>query len=97
MGEKGVMQISTICKNDCIELRIADNGQGIPEEQMNHLFEPFFTTKLKGTGLGLPLCLSIAERHNGRIDVESAEGVGTTFIVAFQVPPNTQGGSEEAS
>lgn len=85
MGDKGVLRISTSCNKDKIELRIADEGVGIPPEKMKHLFEPFFTTKTQGTGLGLPLCISIAERHNGRIDVESREGEGTTFIVTFYI------------
>ncbi len=83
MEEKGVLRISTRYDEKYIYLRIADNGNGIPVEQRKNLFEPFFTTKTRGTGLGLPLCLSIAERHNGRIDVESEENVGTTFIVVF--------------
>jgi signal transduction histidine kinase len=83
MGDKGVLRISTRCTDDKIELRVTDEGVGIPPEKMKHLFKPFFTTKTQGTGLGLPLCMSIAERHNGRIDVESREGEGTTFIVTF--------------
>lgn len=85
MGDKGVLRISTEYAGDRIELRISDEGTGIHPDKMKHLFEPFFTTKTQGTGLGLPLCLSIAERHNGRIDVESREGEGTTFIVAFNL------------
>ncbi|MGO4546824.1 nitrogen regulation protein NR(II) [Paenibacillus sp. 2TAB23] len=83
MGNKGSLHISTRYLGDKVELRIEDQGTGIPPEQMKHLFEPFFSTKTQGTGLGLPLCLSIAERHNGCIDVESREGEGTTFIVTF--------------
>ncbi|CAM3991574.1 ATP-binding protein [Paenibacillus alkaliterrae] len=86
MDGKGVLRISTSLMSDKIELRIADEGVGINPDKMKHLFEPFFTTKSHGTGLGLPLCLSIAERHNGRIDVESTEGEGTTFIVTFFLP-----------
>lgn len=85
MGDKGVLRVSTSFSKDKVELRIADEGVGIPPEKMKHLFEPFFTTKTQGTGLGLPLCISIAERHNGRIDVESREGEGTTFIVTFNL------------
>ncbi|WP_052350602.1 ATP-binding protein [Paenibacillus gorillae] len=87
MGDKGVLRMKTEYIQDQdqerIELRIQDQGIGIPQEQMQHLFEPFYTTKSRGTGLGLPLCLSIAERHNGKIEVESKEGEGTTFIVSF--------------
>lgn len=86
MGDKGSLHISTSFGGSKIELRIADQGVGIPDEQMKHLFEPFFSTKSQGTGLGLPLCLSIAERHNGQINVESKEGEGTAFIVTFFLP-----------
>lgn len=87
MGDTGKLTIHTSYNDERkhIELRIKDNGVGISQDQMKHLFEPFFTTKSTGTGLGLPLCLSIAERHNGRIEVESEEGDGTTFIVTFNV------------
>lgn len=85
MNDKGVLRIHTTYseEKDWIELRIQDEGVGISLEQKKRLFEPFYTTKTRGTGLGLPLCLSIAERHNGRIEVESHEGEGTTFIVSF--------------
>jgi PAS domain S-box-containing protein len=85
MDEKGILTITTEYKDNVIELRIVDVGIGIPQEKMNKLFEPFFTTKTRGTGLGLPLCLSIAERHNGRIDAYSTEGKGTTFVVSFNI------------
>lgn len=85
MDEKGILTITTEYKDNVIELRIVDVGVGIPQEKMNKLFEPFFTTKTRGTGLGLPLCLSIAERHNGRIDAYSTEGKGTTFVVSFNI------------
>ncbi|MWC30315.1 two-component system sensor histidine kinase NtrB [Paenibacillus sp. MMS18-CY102] len=81
----GSLQLSTYTSADMVELRVQDAGVGISQEQMERLFEPFFTTKTKGTGLGLPVCLSIAERHHGRIDVESEEGKGTTFIVKFML------------
>ncbi|GLX66188.1 ATP-binding protein [Paenibacillus glycanilyticus] len=85
MDEKGCLSIHTsyIVDNDEIILRIQDQGVGISEEQKQRIFDPFFSTKTKGTGLGLPLCVSIAERHNGRIEVESEQGIGTTFIVSF--------------
>lgn len=85
MDEKGVLRISTHCEKGAVSIRIADEGVGISQEQMKQLFEPFYTTKTRGTGLGLPLCLSIAERHGGRIEVESVEGKGTTFIVTFDI------------
>jgi signal transduction histidine kinase len=83
MNDKGVLRIETLNSNDSIQLRMVDNGVGIPPEQLERLFEPFYTTKTNGTGLGLALCLSIVERHNGKIHVESTMGQGTSFIVTF--------------
>lgn len=83
MGDKGVLHLRTANLGNGLELRVEDEGIGIPKDKMDRLFEPFYTTKTRGTGLGLPLCLSIAERHNGRIEVQSEEGKGTTFIVTF--------------
>ena len=85
MKGKGILHISTVRSGNSVKLNIADNGEGISQDKIKQLFEPFYTTKTQGTGLGLPLCLSIAERHNGRIDVESTEGEGTVFIVTFQL------------
>ncbi|MEK3882819.1 ATP-binding protein [Paenibacillus sp. PL2-23] len=85
MEEKGILRIRTTYDNGEISITISDEGVGIPHDIMGSLFEPFFTTKTRGTGLGLPLCLSIAERHGGRIDVQSQEGQGTTFIVSFNI------------
>jgi len=86
MDDKGVLRIETMNQADAVELRVTDNGVGIPPEKLERLFEPFYTTKANGTGLGLALCLSIMERHNGRIRVESKIGEGTTFIVSFSKP-----------
>ena len=86
MGEKGVLRLATQFNGRSVELIVEDNGEGIPEDKKARLFEPFFTTKTRGTGLGLSLCLSIAERHNGRIEVRSVKGEGTVFIVIFDIP-----------
>ncbi|RIX53113.1 histidine kinase [Paenibacillus nanensis] len=83
MGEKGILRIWTAHQNNEVSVHVSDEGVGISPDKMKNMFEPFFTTKTRGTGLGLPLCLSIAERHGGRIDVQSEEGKGTTFIVTF--------------
>jgi len=58
-----------------------DEGIGIPRENLSRVFDPYFTTKEVGNGLGLSISYSIIERHNGRIEVESEPGLGTTFIV----------------
>lgn len=85
--EDGALRIATRLREDSVELIFADKGKGIPREMLDRLFEPFYTTKPSGTGLGLPLCLSIAERHNGRITVDSQIGEGTTITVSFRIDP----------
>ncbi|WP_054943046.1 two-component system sensor histidine kinase NtrB [Paenibacillus ihuae] len=83
MDAKGVLTLETQLNGNKVELMIMDTGSGIPQDKLGNLFIPFFTTKNHGTGLGLPLCLSIAERHNGTIKVDSVPGRGTVFTVAF--------------
>ncbi|WP_258171134.1 nitrogen regulation protein NR(II) [Paenibacillus sp. R14(2021)] len=90
MDQHGVLSLVTSSVDQYVELRVSDTGSGIPQEKLEHLFEPFYTTKTRGTGLGLPLCLSIMERHGGNIQVDSKEGVGTTFIVRFDRRRNYQ-------
>ncbi len=71
--------------NQHITIKIRDTGAGIPPEVMGKLFDPFFTTKEKGTGLGLAVSYGIVERHQGKIDVETELGKGSTFIVTLPV------------
>ena len=71
---------------DEVEIRVADDGTGIPPEVLEHVFEPFFTTKPlgKGTGLGLATSHAIVERAGGRIAVESEAGRGT--VISIRLP-----------
>ncbi len=66
-----------------IILKVADNGQGMPEEVMEKIFIPFFSTKKTGSGIGLSLCKQIVMLHKGSIQVQSAEGQGTVFVMQF--------------
>jgi len=68
-----------------VKIQIQDTGPGIAPADLPHIFEPFYTTKKegKGVGLGLSVCYGIIERHNGKIDVTSVVGQGTTFIIEF--------------
>lgn len=67
---------------DYLQVRVADTGQGIPQEDLSRIFEPFYTTKGKhGTGLGLAVIWKIIDNHNGTINVDSAPGKGTTFVI----------------
>ena len=73
----------TAAPEDFVCVRIKDNGPGIPEDVKERIFEPFFTTKEvgKGTGMGLAMAYGCIANHNGWIQVESAPGAGTEFVV----------------
>ncbi len=64
-------------------IKVADNGIGIPEELVDKIFIPFFSTKKSGSGIGLSLCKQIMLLHKGNIQVQSVEGEGTVFVLAF--------------
>lgn len=65
------------------EIRVKDNGCGMPPDVLEHAFIPFFTTKPSGTGIGLALCRQIILKHGGTIRVDSQEGKGTTFTITL--------------
>ena len=71
-----------------IEIRVKDNGNGIPQKVLDKIFQPFFTTKPtgQGTGLGLSLSYDIIKAHGGELKVETQEGEGSTFLI--QLPIN---------
>ena len=66
-----------------VEIRVKDNGNGIPEKLMDKIFQPFFTTKPpgQGTGLGLSLGYDIVKAHGGELKVNTVEGAYTEFII----------------
>jgi signal transduction histidine kinase len=64
-----------------VQVAVSDTGQGIPADRLSRIFDPFFTTKEKGMGLGMAITHRIVEDHKGTIDVQSEEGLGTTFTV----------------
>lgn len=85
---KNIVQIQTkLASENWIQVRIQDNGPGIPSAIKNKLFDPFFTTKPvgQGTGLGLSICYQIVEKHKGRIDIFSEPGYGTEFVIELPV------------
>lgn len=83
MGPGGVLTISTTSANDEVRIAVSDTGTGIPQEQLETIFRPFYTTKHQGTGLGLAITRGIIERHDGRLEVESDVGIGSTFTLVF--------------
>jgi len=83
----GRITITTQKKGNTVELSVSDTGCGIPQEDIDKVFDPFFTTKAKGIGLGLAITKSIIEHLNGRIELESTMGKGTTFTIIFAMEP----------
>ena len=85
MPPEGCLTINTFMDGDIAVLSIKDEGKGINNEHIPKLGTPFFTTKENGTGLGLPMCYSIADRHNAIIEFKTGSD-GTTFLVRFPQP-----------
>ena len=84
MPQGGTLSLSSAVVGDRVELAVSDTGEGIPATVRERIFDPFFTTKgPQGTGLGLSMTWGILSRHGARITVDSEEGRGSTFRIAF--------------
>ena len=84
------VSINTKKVDDKLEIRVSDNGNGIPQNVLDKIFQPFFTTKPTGQGTGLGLSMSydiITNGHSGELKVETKEGEGTTFIILLLYKP----------
>lgn len=87
-GVKGHIKISTRRCENWAEIRVSDNGTGVPESIQPRIFDPFFTTKDvgKGTGQGLAIAHAIiTQKHQGTIQFETQKGVGTTFVIRLSI------------
>jgi signal transduction histidine kinase len=86
-GKGGHILVDVSGDESEIRVKIADDGPGISPEILDRLFEPFFTTRKAGSGTGLGLSISrrIVVEHGGSVDVETAAGEGTTFLVRLPV------------
>ena len=83
-GYEPVVIVSTVKHHGRVEIRVEDNGNGIPQKVLDKIFQPFFTTKPTGQGTGLGLSLAydiITKGHGGELKVETKEGEGSTFII----------------
>jgi two-component system NtrC family sensor kinase len=79
-----IVSVSTKKLDNKVEVKVRDNGSGIPQKVLDKIFQPFFTTKPTGQGTGLGLSLSydiITKEHGGTIRVETEEGEGAEFII----------------
>jgi signal transduction histidine kinase len=70
-----------------VEIRLSDQGMGIPPENLEKIFRLYFTTKPGGSGIGLAMVYRIVQMHDGRIDVESTVGKGTTVKLTLPATP----------
>ena len=82
----GKLTIDSGEKDNKYILKISDNGCGMSDETLAKLFEPYYTTKANGTGLGMTMVYKIIKEFSGDITVDSKEGEGTSFIIAFPIP-----------
>ena len=102
MPAGGIIRVETVSQTSpqgtSAIVRVIDSGSGIPEDQLPRIFEPFYTTKAagKGSGLGLATAFGIIAQHNGRIEVSSRLGRGTTFDVVLPASSGSPGLSAPA-
>jgi len=87
MPQGGTLTVSSGIEDEMAAIQFTDTGIGIPEENLPKILDPFFTTKKqgKGTGLGLSVSYGIVERHQGKLEVKSKVGKGTTFTVKLPI------------
>ncbi len=82
---RSAVKVNPDSHQDLLQLVIKDTGHGVPEKDRPYVFDPFFTTKEGGTGLGLSIVYSIVQKHNGRIEVKSELGKGSSFILSLPI------------
>ena len=85
MPKGGSLNISTALHNGSLELRVRDEGVGIPPESREKVFNLYYTTKENGSGIGLATVFKVVQLHNGEIEIDSDVGKGTTFTLKFPV------------
>jgi signal transduction histidine kinase len=85
--DRGTLTITTEKQNGTVRISFADDGPGIPPENLSQLFNPFFTTKEtgKGTGLGLSICHGVVSEHGGQMYARSQPGKGATISIELPI------------
>jgi len=90
MGRAGRIRVRARQLDGCDCVTLEDDGPGIPLDRRDQVFEPLFTSRARGTGLGLPICRQILERHGGTIELADGDGAGAAFLL--RVPRAGAGG-----
>jgi len=89
--EGGLIEVSVVKDEECVKVRISDTGIGIPAEKISRIFDRFYqvdgshTREQQGAGIGLSLTKELVEVHKAKIDVESTEGKGSTFVIRIRL------------
>jgi signal transduction histidine kinase len=81
MGQAGLVHVRARMEDGTACITLRDDGPGVPAERRDQIFEPLFTSRAKGTGLGLPICRQILERHGGSIVLDEGDGEGAAFLL----------------
>ncbi len=84
---RGTVTLSCVVETEGVELRVADDGPGVPEAFARQIFDPFFTTRAQGSGLGLANVRKVVEAHGGQVDLEN-RGPGAHFLIRLPTRPN---------
>jgi len=83
-SKKNEITIDTHFENQVIIVNVADNGPGIPEQDLSHIFDPFYTQKKQaGVGIGLSICYGIIEDHHGTIEASNSPPGGAVFTITL--------------
>jgi len=95
----GMLGIRLALEGGAAAIRISDTGAGIRPEHLSRIFDPFFTTKGvgKGTGLGLSISYAVVKEHDGRLEVRSEVGRGSTFTIVLPLERNNPRGAPPAA
>ena len=88
MRDGGTLTLSSNTDGSAVEVSIADQGHGIPKEQLDRIFDLYYTTKSNGSGLGLPFAMRAIELNGGKISIDSQLGQGTVCKVTFPMAAN---------
>lgn len=83
MPDGGTLLVNVMLEGENVKIQVADNGKGIPAENLNRIFDPFFTTRKRGTGFGLSTVLRVVKSHNGRISAHNRPEGGAEFVVTL--------------